>query len=81
MKNFISRIECVVEPAICFNDSGKALQITMRCRTDNKEWSITKIEDTDFMVSHFDLIFDHMREDIRHSFLKEVNKQAVGEKK
>ena len=69
MKNFISRIECVVEPTLW---DGKHVQITMRCRANNKEWGITEIEDPDFLRSHFDLIFDHMRDNIKYKFLEEV---------
>ena len=72
MKNFISRIECVVEPSLYFNKEGQNVQMTMRCRAHNTEWSISKIEDKDFLKSNFDLIFDHMREDIKYKFLEEV---------
>ena len=72
MKNFISRIECVVEPPLYFNGEGESIQITMRCRLDDAEWSVSKIEDVDFMASNFDLIFDHMRDSIRYKFLDEV---------
>jgi hypothetical protein len=74
MKNFISKIECVVEPSLYYPKGFQTVQITMRCRTDDKEWSITKIEDIDFMESHFDLIFNHMKENMKYKFLEEVNK-------
>jgi hypothetical protein len=72
MKNFINRIECVVEPdLLCYKrDSG--IQIKMRCIIGDTEVSINRFEDTDFLVSHFDLVFDHMRENIRYKFLEEV---------
>jgi hypothetical protein len=72
MKNFISKIECVVEPSLYFNKEGQSVQMTMRCRAHNTEWSISQIEDVDFLKSNFDLVFDHMRESIKHKFLKEV---------
>ena len=72
MKNFISRIECVVEPSLYSTGEWQKVQITMRCRLNDTEWSVSKIDDIDFLVSHFDLVFDYMREDIRHKFLSEV---------
>ena len=72
MKNFISRIECVVEPSLYFNKEGESVQITMRCRANDTEWSISKIEDKDFLKSNFDLIFDHMRDSMKYKFLEEV---------
>ena len=78
MKNFISRIECVVEPSLYYNNHGETIQITMRCRTDGKEWSISKIEDLDFMESHFDLIFNHMRENMKYKFLEEIKDKEIG---
>ena len=77
MENFISRIECVVEPSLYPNRNGETIQITMRCRTDDREWSIAKIEDLDFMKSHFDLIFDHMRENMRIKYLAEVKEKKL----
>jgi len=72
MKNFMSRIECIVEPSLYYNNNKESVQITMRCRTNNREWSTSKIEHADFLSSHFDLIFDHMRKDIKDKFLEEV---------
>lgn len=72
MKNLISRIECVVEPSLYFNGKGESIQLTMRCRIDDKEWSISKIEDVDFMISNFDLIFNHMRDSVKYKFLDEI---------
>ena len=72
MKNFINRIECVVEPSLYFNKEGESVQMTMRCRTDDKEWSVTKIEEKDFLASHFDLIFHHLKDNIKYKFLEEV---------
>lgn len=72
MKNFINRIECVVEPSLYFNKGREYVQMTVRCRTDDKEWSISEIENTDFLKSNFDLIFDSMRESIKYKFLEEV---------
>jgi hypothetical protein len=72
MKNFISRIECVVEPSLYHNEEGENVQITMRCRANDTEWSISKIEDLDFLKSNFDLIFDHMRDSMKYKFLDEV---------
>ena len=79
MKNFISRIECVVEPSLYFNKRGQTVQMTMRCRIDDTEWSISKIEDLDFMRSYFDLIFDHMKEDIKYKFLAEIKDKHICE--
>ena len=73
MKNFISRIECVVEPSLYHNPkAGEAVQITMRCRAGDTEWSISQIENADFLKSNFDLVFDHMRESVKYKFLSEV---------
>ena len=72
MKNFISKIECVVEPSLYYNEKGESVQITMRCRANDTEWSISQIEDVDFLKSNFDLIFDHMRENMKYKFLDEV---------
>ena len=72
MKNFISRIECVIEPSLYFNKEGESVQISIRCRTNDKEWSVSKIEQKDFLRSHFDLIFDYMKSNIKHKFLEEV---------
>lgn len=72
MENFISRIECVVEPSLYFNKEGQSVQMTVRCRAGDTEWSISKIEDLDFLKSNFDLIFDHMRDSIKYKFLDEV---------
>lgn len=72
MKNFMSRIECVIEPSLYYHKGNPTVQMTMRCRTNDKEWSITEIEDLDFMESHFDLIFNHMKENIKYKFLEEV---------
>jgi len=75
MKNFISRIECVVEPNLYFNKEGESVQISIRCRIDDKEWGITKIEEKDFLCSHFDLIFDHMKNNIKYKYLEEVSNE------
>lgn len=72
MKNFISRIECVVEPSLYHHEEGENVQITMRCRANDTEWSISRIEDKDFLKSNFDLVFDHMRDNIKYKFLSEV---------
>ena len=72
MKNFISRIECVVEPDLLCYKGDSGIQIKMRCTIGDTEVSINRFEDTDFLVSHFDLIFDHMRENIKYKFLEEV---------
>ena len=72
MKNFINRIECVVEPSLYYSKGNEYIQITMRCRTNDKEWSISKIEEKDFLVSHFDLIFNYLKENIKYKFLEEV---------
>lgn len=72
MKNFISRIECVVEPSLYHNEAGENVQISMRCRAGDTEWSISQVEDVDFLKSNFDLIFDHMRDSMKYKFLSEV---------
>lgn len=72
MENFISRIECVIEPSLYCNDNGESVQITMRCRAGDVEWGISQIENTDFLKSNFDLVFDHMRENVKYKFLAEV---------
>jgi hypothetical protein len=72
MKNFISRIECIVEPDILCHNKGEGVQLKIRCTIGDTEISINRFEYTDFLVSHFDLVFDHMRDNIRYKFLKEV---------
>jgi hypothetical protein len=72
MKNFMDRIECIIEPEMNYCN-GEAVRITMMCRSDGKEFRVSKIENMDFLRSHFDFIFDHMRETIKDRFLAEVD--------
>ena len=72
MKNFVSMIDCIMEPSLCCNENREFVQITMHCRINNRDFSTQRVESTDFLVSHFDLVFNHMRDSIKHKFLEEV---------
>jgi hypothetical protein len=77
MKNFIDRIECVVEPSLYFHREGESVQIRIRCVTDDKEYRVSRVEPKDFLRSHFDVVFDYMREELKHGLLEEVKKEDV----
>ncbi len=77
MKNFISRIECVVEPSLYNNKEGESVQINVRCRAGDLEWNITKIEPKDFLMSNLDLVFDYLKEEIKHALLNKAKKEDL----
>jgi hypothetical protein len=72
MKRFIGRIECVIEPSAHKGDYGESVQVIIRCRKNDLEWSLSKIESADFLSSHFDMIFDYMKEELKCRLLEEV---------
>ena len=72
----MSKIECIIEPELYCSKNGETVRVNMRCRLGDDEFDINRIENVDFMRSNFDLIFDHMREDIRYKFIKEVDKKS-----
>jgi len=64
MKNFMTSIECVVEPELIFcKERGETVRIEVKCRSFGKDWSLTRIEEADFLRSYFDLVFDSMRKE------------------
>jgi hypothetical protein len=72
MRNFIERIECVIEPNSFYPSDG-SIELRMRMRSFGKECGTIKIEHADFMKSHFDLVFDHLKEELKKEFLKGVD--------
>jgi hypothetical protein len=73
MKNFVDRIEFIIEPwAYKLDDGyGEIVQLRIKCIKNGRKYSKTEIKDADFFKSHYDIVIDYIKESLKEFVLSE----------